>query len=271
MTWTYILSPMVLIFAFFTLWTSSAISSDRIVAQNEFNEGASAYLAKDYNKALNHFNEALNQDPNNEAILVNLGLTHYSLQQKGLSLGYFRRALFYAPSFFSQAKMGVNLVRGHLNPPDSSEQIDMLSYLHGQLFQMTPMSNYLFLGALFFLFSGWLWIGFVKARKEALEKELPMPRFSLMIPLLTLCFVAVTVLTGLKMWDLTFIRATVVSPSISVHTAPDEAQMKLFELHEGFEVIVKKLQDDWVQIKYPGQAAGWIKKEHLFVTTGGGS
>lgn len=271
MTWTYILNRMVLIFAFFTLWTGRALSADQIVAQNQFNEGASAYLAKDYNKALDHFNEALKQDPNNEAILVNLGLTHYSLQHKGLSLGYFRRALFYSPSFFSSAKMGVNLVRESLNPADSSEQIDILSYLHGQLFQMTSIAHYLLIGALLFLLSGWLWINYVKARKEALEKELPLPRFSLVIPLLTLCFLAVTALTGLKMFDLTFVRATVISPSISVHTAPDEAQMKLFELHEGFEVIVKKLQDDWVQIKYPGQAAGWIKKEHLFVTTGGGS
>lgn len=262
---------MVLIFAFFTLWSGSALSSDQILAQNEFNAGATAYLAKDYKNALNHFNEALKQDPNNESILVNLGLTHYYLQQKGLSLGYFRRALYFSPGFLSPARMGVNLVKNNLNPPDNSEQIDFLSYLHGQIFQMTSVSSYLFLGALLFLLCGWLWINFIKARKEALEKDLPLPPFSLVIPVLTFCFLVVTTLTGLKVFDLTFIRATVIAPNISVHTAPDEAQMKLFELHEGFEVIIKKLQDDWVQIKYPGQAAGWIKKEHLFVTTGGSS
>jgi len=47
------------------------------------------------------------------------------------------------------------------------------------------------------------------------------------------------------------------TPALS---APAENAPTLFELHEGFEVVILELKDDWIQVNYPGGLTGWVPK-----------
>ncbi|MCK6599030.1 MAG: SH3 domain-containing protein, partial [Bdellovibrionaceae bacterium] len=60
-------------------------------------------------------------------------------------------------------------------------------------------------------------------------------------------------------------RAIVLVDNTSIKITPGQEQADLFVLNEGSEVLVGQIQNDWVQVTYPGSYTGWVLKEKIFL------
>lgn len=266
---------MVLIFSLLTLWTNVALSqpqstdaAERPSFEQSFQEGVKLYQSKDFAKALVSFESALKENPHNISLLTNLGLVSFELGKKGQALGYLRRALE-LDTDFGPAVQASKYVWSQLEVKELPHRIETYETIRSYFLKQVHLSSFLFLGGLCFFFSGWLFIRYFGQRKKAFDDELPLPAFPTVATLLAFFFVALLLLSLLKAYDLTLDRATIIAEKVSMHTAPSENETSLFELSQGLEVIVRKSENDWLQVTYPGGPTGWIKKSELMTTTMG--
>ncbi len=57
----------------------------------------------------------------------------------------------------------------------------------------------------------------------------------------------------------------IITENTEIKMAPGAEQAQLFVLQEGSEVLVGQIQNDWVQVTYPGSYTGWVSKEKIFL------
>jgi tetratricopeptide (TPR) repeat protein len=240
----------------------------RTETANSYQAGMTAFQNKNYQEAQTQFNEFLKTSPNNAAALTNLGLTSYYLGQKAWAIAYFRKALSISPSY-APAKQGLEFVISQLEVKEIPHQIETYETIR-ELF-LNPFSEYFYFwmaGILLFLF-GWSLLGYLGKRKKAIDEERPFPGVPFMSIFAGVFCLATFTLAALKVYDEKIPRGTIVENKVSAQSAPGENQLNLFDLHGGFEVIIRNHSGDWAQVTYPGAMTGWIKKNALYVTSGG--
>jgi tetratricopeptide (TPR) repeat protein len=235
---------------------------------DSFQAGILAFQNKNYQEAQAHFNQFLKVDPNNAAALTNLGLTAYHLGQKPWAVAYFRKALGISPGF-PAAKSGLNFVLPQFEIKEIPHQIENYEIIRE--FFLFPVSKLFFfwLAAVFMFLFAWSLLTYLGKRKKAVDEELPMPPPPWFSGVMAFIFLATLSLGFLKIYDLKIPRATIVEEKVSAQSAPGENQLNLFDLYGGFEVTIRNYSGDWVQVTYPGAMTGWIKKNSMYVTSGG--
>ncbi|MFV8256847.1 tetratricopeptide repeat protein [Bdellovibrio bacteriovorus] len=230
-----------------------------------FKQGTQFYVAKDYAKAKESFSKALQNDPHNATVLTNLALSEFQLGNKPLAVGLLRKALDSEPEL-STAVAGLKFVLSQMQVKEVPHQIETYESLRKNLLQPVPLTAYLILSTLLFFVAGWLLLGYAGARRRALNEETALPRFPTVAVILTLGFVIFTGLLGLKIYDLSVTRGTIIEEKVALQTAPGENQVSILDLFGGMEVVAHTTQGDWVQVTYPGSLTGWIKKSSLLLT-----
>lgn len=233
-----------------------------------FQEGLNALQTKNYQQAQTKFSEFLKTQPDNAAALTNLGISVFHLGQKPWAIAYFRKALAVSPGF-PEAQRGLDFVWSQLEVKEIPHQIQNYEIIRELL--LVPASEFAFLwlsSVIFFLF-GWSLLSYLGQRKKALEEDLPFPGPPWMSVVAAVLFIITTTLAGLKIYDVQIPRATIVESKVAAQSAPGENQLNLFDLYGGFEVIIRNHSGDWAQVTYPGAMTGWIKKDSLYLTSGG--
>ncbi len=282
---TDILVFMVLFFLSLFLWTNVALSQAEtptpaatappsVTAEIEtaksfeesYKEGVQHYQNKSFDKAQASFQNALLLNSLNLSTLTNLGLVSFELGNKGLAIAYLRRALE-IDGDFSPAKLAYDYIWSQLEVKEVPHRIETYETLRENFLIPFSLSDYLWFGGFCFIISGWLLIRYLGQKRRALQDELPLPQFPSVGTIVFILFIVVFIFTGLKIYDLNLPRATVIAAKVSLKTAPSDSETSLLELSQGFEVILRKAESDWLQVTYPGGPTGWLKKTDLMVTT----
>jgi len=233
--------------------------------QNWFDQGLRAYQTKNWDQARDNFEKALQFQPNEAAIMYNLGLAYFQLNKKGYAVGYWRRALAFAP-----------LLSG---PQDALEKIQ--EKFHFSRLEKSPwaisahdfFSRFdwnigLGLLAITLGLTGWLWMGYWQRRKSALlseSEETPMPAWSLLF--LTVLFLLTAAAVTGKFVDEQKIRGTVVNASAELKSAPTDDGVTLSSLPEAAEVQILSSHNDWLQINTGEGSGGWVKKSDVLAAS----
>lgn len=248
-----------------TLWISLLLTlflGLNTQAETQFEKGINAYNAKKYDEASAALNAALEESPNNLAVLNNLALTYFELNQKGKALAYWLKALKLDPGF-EEAQKGAAFVRTKLNPNSFSVKDTDFESLRKSLLNGLSLNLLFGLTALTFLVSGVQWIRHLSEVKKAVQEEAAPPPVSLISIAFSFIFVACTVVLTLKVWDHITPRAIVIKEKVELKIAPGADQSKIVELNEGSEVEIGIVKDNWVQVKIPGNYSGWLSKEDI--------
>ncbi len=230
-----------------------------------FSQGTQMYVSKEYEKARELFLKELDQDPDNATVMTNLALTEFQLGKKALAVGLLRKALTSDPEL-ATAQSALEFILSSLQIKEVPHQIETYESLRANILQRLPLSAFLILLALTFFAAGWSLISFFGRRKRAIQEEKSIPSIPVITIVLSLLVVIFTGLSGLKIYDSTVIRGTIIEEKVTLQTAPGENQVAIFELSGGTEVITRQTQGDWVQITYPGSVTGWIKKNSILMT-----
>lgn len=235
--------------------------------ENSFKQGIQFYQSKDFEKARDAFAKASELEPHNAYALTNLALAQFQLGKKGLAIGLFRRSLELDPEM-PVAKAGLKFALSQLETKDIPHQIENYETLREQFLQPVTLPAYLLLTALFLFAAGWTFFNFWGKRRLALQEERTLPGFPVISLLLFLCLILSGSLLILKLYDRSLTRGTIVEDKVAVQAAPGENQVALFDLYGGFEVVVRHVDQEWIQVTYPGASTGWIKKSALMITSG---
>lgn len=242
-------------------WTQSDSFADL------FKQGTQHYLAKDYAKARDAFAKSVEKDPHNATAVTNLALAQFQLGNKPLAIGLLRKALDLDPEL-SAARSGLKYVQSQMDIRDIPHQLEYYESIRTKLIAPVPRGAYLILTALLLFASGWTLLSYLGRRRRALQEEKTLPSIPILGIFFSLSFMLFATLLGLKCYDSSILRATVIDEKISLQTAPGDNQVAILDLYGGMEVIVKSIDKDWSQITYPGSVTGWVKSSSLITTSG---
>ncbi len=232
-----------------------------------YTAGLKSYQESNFEQAKQDFLTALQEEPQNPFINYNLALAEWKLGHLGMSLAFLRRAQYVNPSF-GEAIRAETSIRENLKVKDLPHQISLWETIRTQLLKNISIDGLLGVLALVLVVLGYTGPKYLGARRRIAEEgggEAPNPgAFAISCILVALILIT----TGLKFFDLTLPRATIVAEKVEALSGPEAGASGLFELSEGLEVIVRRTfldsnSKEWVQVTYPGGMTGWILSENL--------
>ncbi len=250
--------PLVLVF-----WTVSGLASPGPADLNRV--GVEAFAKGDFQAAKAAFDGALNDEPTSPSLQYNLGLAELRLGNKGLAVGRWRKALSISPSY-KPALHALSWIEPQLPRTHFGNDGDLWEDVRDFLLVPVSLIQFILLAFLLFFVTGWLALRYFGKRRRALLDESALPPFPVSATVTAVLFLLSLALVGLKAYDLSVARGTVVVAKVPVLTSPDPESASLFDLFEGFEIIVRQSHQDWLQVTQPGGLSGWIPKESVYLS-----
>ncbi len=229
--------------------------------------GLKLYQEQKFVDAMAEFQAADHLTPDNVFTLYNWGLAAYKVDQKGLALGLWRRALDVDPGF-SPAQSALQFARTQLPEQIFSPPGDFLESLKVNVVRGLSLDGLLLVNLLLLAFAGWLFLRYRGRLKRAYEDELPKPPFPWICAAFAALFLASVALLAMKGVTESEIRATAIENNLPLRTGPSEDMNSIFSILEGTEVLVAKVDNDWTLITYPGGMTGWVPTKSLYQDTG---
>ena len=246
------------LFVFFTLLSLSSLLGTQIghmatgVATEKFLKAKEAVEQSQYGRASTLFQELLEGGFNSSDIHYNLGLVSYREKKIGKSIFHFRTAKQLDPN---DADTSFNLayVRKQRKDKLNSEPglLDALS-------EQYPLNRKQTIKTLSILV-----ILFTVASIFALYP--PTSTFIIWFrrgSLGMLCFVFVVALCWLSLQDR---FGVIVVDEARIFSGKSDRHVHLFSLHEGAEVIVAGVEQDWAKISLQDGRKGWIMVKSILV------
>jgi len=232
--------------------------------QTQFNAGIAAFNSQKWDDSILDFRQALKWDSTNIAAHYNLALSYLKKENYALAAAYFRKTIELSPGV-SEARQGLEKALAKLENKTIPHEIEFIETIRNTALMAASPYSYYFLFGLSFFITSWIWLTYLGRRRRVIDAEpppLPISGF-----LGGLFWGLATLLLILKVIDMSISRGTIIESQVAVLASPGENQVELFSIYGGNEVIIRRAQDDWLQIQYPGGPSGWIKKESLLVTT----
>lgn len=246
------------------VWSAGSLAAES--ATDVYQKGLQLYQSKDYAAARDQFKSAWQLEPASAMALYNWGLAEAQLGNPSMALAAWRKALYLRPDLLpAQAALDFVLAQSSVGAQLAADPWE--SFRQNILMRFS-MTQGLFVSLILLLAAGWLGLKFAGQYRLALREELPLPPVPWVAILLTLAFLTAQTLSGVKIYDHFQPRATVIVPSTQVRSVPNAEGTALFEVMGGSEVLVKRKNGDWSQVKYPGGLTGWIETQNLFHTSG---
>ncbi len=246
------------------IFITLVIQSNLVFANSNdnFMLGIKNYQQNNYPAAIEEFNKALVQEPQNSIIITNLGLAYFKSGKNYLALAYLRKAHRLSPWLdtpvaaieFITAKTQIRPLPGEVS---SYQNLRALS-------KQFPLPLVAFVSCVSLLIFALTLIQYLSKRKKSEQEETAPPSapwFSVVFGFISLGLI---MLSCLMFYDDQLIYGTVVEDKTSLRIAPDEEQIELSELYGGLEVEVGQTVDSWVQVTYGGTLTGWVKKGAIF-------
>ncbi len=238
--------------------------------QFSFEKGLEQVSDQNYTDAIKFFDQALYLEPSNPDIAYNLGVAYLYEKQFGPAIAYLRYAIHLSP-LFGSARNALEKAYELSNTQTASEDLTEFEVLREYLLGRWPRTVFIFLLCFSFLFSGWFLITWLGNRKKAKIDELEAPPFPPIAGALIAFFILTLVLAGLKFVDGASDRGSILPKEVDLRSGPSEDFPKIAQIFEGFDVIIKRKQKDWVQIVHPGGYSGWVPKNSLLEYSNRGS
>ena len=217
---------------------------------NDFVQANEAYANGNYQKAIELYHAVIQEGQPTGSLYFNLGNCHYRLDQIGLAILNYERAMRYIPD---DPDLLFNLKHARSQVEDQPEKktsLPLISTLNqfnlSELFWFMMICHVCFWGILIvrrFHRSEWSYYTFV---------------------VLSLLWGISLVSFSMKWYDLHYDnRGIVVSPKAVVRAGPDERETALFELHAGSIVGCERHEGNWRLIQFASGKRGWAKMEKI--------
>ncbi len=221
--------------------------------QRLFIEANNAYDSGNYEVAAEGYTSLIAGGNESWELYYNLGNAYYRLDEIGLAILNYERALRLAPT---RREIKDNLALASSKTVDKIEELPRLflvDWFHAIVNLSTPRGWRVVVLVLVVLLSALLCIFFV-ASDYHLRKSMFIisfvAAFFLIISIINATFSARNV-TNSK-------EAIITAPMVVVKGSPDSKSLDKFVIHEGTKATVTDQQDEWWQITLADGKSGWI-------------
>ncbi len=227
-----------------------------------FQNGVKSFQTKEFDKASTFFTQALDLQPENTTVLVNLALAHFQAGQKSAAYAYYKKALHIDP-FFTTAQQGLNFLKGQIQIKEIPHRIE--TYERAREVLIEPFSVTIPLALTAALFATWgfktlKYLGNKKRSYFAGEDPSSYGIFNLALSVLLTLSILWVVFFKI---DSNIKRGIVKLDSVSIRSAPLVTSPEILQIYGGLEVHIIRNQDGWMQIEYPGAVAGWVEASSI--------
>ena len=219
-----------------------------------FQQANQAYQAQDFQQAIDLYQKILGQGYQGKEIYYNLGNTYFRLNNLGQAILNYEKALKLDP-----------------NDPDIRYNLELANLRVVDRLELPPrfflfdwwdsLKTYFSLGQLTRLVAGLFILSILLVVFWLFTRRYRLRRWLL----------TGTIISGILLFFWTYIlvkqsetyrnnrQAVVLTPTITVMSAPDEVSTDVFLLHEGVKIRLDEQRETWVKISLPDGKSGWIK------------
>jgi tetratricopeptide (TPR) repeat protein len=219
-----------------------------------FQQANQAYQAQDFQQAIDLYQKILGQGYQGKEIYYNLGNAYFRLNNLGQAILNYEKALKLDP-----------------NDPDVRYNLELANLRVVDRLELPPrfflfdwwdsLKTYFSLGQLTRLVAGLFILSILLVVFWLFTRRYRLRRWLLtgMIICSILFFFWTYILIKQSETFRNHRQAVVLTPSITVMSAPDEASTDVFLLHEGVKIRLDEQRETWVKISLPDGKSGWIK------------
>ncbi len=223
-----------------------------------FQNGVKSFKSQEFDKASVFFNQALDLQPENTTVLVNLAATQYQLGLKTAAFAYYKKALYLDPSL-STAQQGLDFVKSQVQIREIPHRIE--TYQKTREYLIEPFSVFvpLILTTLLFAMWGARTLKYFGQKKRAYLAGENLPAYGFLNFILSILLIISFSWVGFFKFDSSLKRGLVKLENVSVKSSPLLTAPEILQIYGGLEVQILRHQDGWLQIEYPGSIAGWVE------------
>lgn len=216
------------------------------------------YAKGNYTDAAKQYEKVLSTEGVSSELYYNLGNAYFKVNEVGLSILNYERALRLSPRF-DDARYNLELAQlkviDNIVPTPSfflGRWIEnLIKFMTSNQWIIVSVSIFIL-----FLLSAFL---FVFGSSRQLRKS----SFYLGLAFLGLSLVTVVFSGVRKDQMLNHSEAIVMSGVITAKSSPDRSGTDLFQLHEGTKVNIKSTLGDWIEITLGNGSIGWVEQKSI--------
>jgi len=241
---------LILFFAIF----SFSYAQDQ--TKETFELGNNAYQSGNYLKAIEYYNQILDNGYRTSEVYYNLGNAYYKLKKVPEAILNYERALKVDPS---DEDSEFNIRIANLQTLDKIEPLPKLFYQEW----WESLSGWLSSGTWSVLMIIFIWIGFMGLAGFLFIYSSFIRKISFLILILSFVFAILSFIFAQTNYaeETSKDCAIIFSESVYVKSSPDDESTDLFILHEGTKVEVLDSVGKWYKIKLANGNVGWISNE----------
>jgi tetratricopeptide (TPR) repeat protein len=223
-----------------------------------FQDGVKAFQAKDYANASTFFTQALDLQPANTTVLVNLALAEYQAGQKSASYAHYKKALHIDP-YFTTAQQGLDFVKSQIQIHEIPHRIETYERMRESFIEPFSVALPLILSTVVFVAWGFRLVKYLSQKKRAFFAGEDAAPYGVLNILLSLFLVVSLSWVVFFKFDSEIERGIVKNETVSLRTSPLATSPEILQLYGGLEVRILRKQDGWLQVEFPGATAGWVE------------
>ena len=229
-------------------------------AQNEalFDDATKAYNAGEYQTAVDHYLEILDNGKHSPELYYNLGNVYYKLNQIAPSIYYYEKALLLRPND-SEIKNNLSYAQNMtLDAIDTMPETGFAK-IYNSLLGFLSFDQWAYVAVVFMILFVLLYIAFYYLRFASQK------RLSFILGIVSLLFAIIAVVFAYLEYNAFQARrpAIVFAKESSVKSEPNKTSQEAFELHEGTKVNVLDELNDWKKIRIADGTTGWMPSEDI--------
>ena len=233
----------------------STISAQNVFVDSLVIKGNKAYIAKNYDRAINDYEKILNEGFESPELYYNLGNSYYKKGILGKAILNYEKGLKLAPNN-EDLKYNLKIANAHIVDKIETLPEFFLSRWwknFAAIFPLNILTVILVVTFIVFLIAIWI---FIFGKTGNSKKTGLFGGVFIFAVFLLFIFVYITKVSEIKNSR----YAIILSQEVTARTSPDETAKAVFVLHEGTKVRVEDKVGGWEQIKLSDGKKGWVPK-----------
>ena len=222
-------------------------------AQSLKAEADSAYINKEYTKAIELYESLLLQGVSGE-VYYNLGNSYFKQNELGKAILNYERALLLQPGN-SDTNANLDIARAKtVDKVNPNPEVFFVAWTRALINTLT-VDVWGYCGVVFFLFL------LVSLSVYFFSTNIQMRKIGFLVAIISFILCITTNLFAIEQKNKldTRLDAIVLSPSITVRSTPSDEGTSLFVIHEGRKVRIKdNSMKEWKEIQLEDGKVGWI-------------
>jgi len=219
-----------------------------------------AYVAEDYSKAVDFYEQILQEGYFAADIYYNLGNAYYKKGELAAAILFYEKALKIEPTHEDAA---YNLKLSNKSIVDKIDAVPVIFYKKWWKAIINSLTINQWLLITLILVFGLAFLIY----QVIFQKAVALKRLYFYLSISFFMVALITFLIGLqKSKSVKSDRdAIVFAPTLNVLSAPKNSAQTLYVIHEGLKVRIVKEDTEWLRIALPDGNLGWIRKENITV------